>query len=402
MQHTTVVPSSSAPTRRISSRGTAQRLRALKPEILALVEGILDSGVIEKGPYNQQLARRFQELCGAQNRGVPCDSGTDALKMALLASNIGPGDEVIVPELSFISTVSAVHEVGATPVFVDIEEGTFTMDPTAAEAAITARTKGIIPVCLFGMPVDADAFLALGKTYSLSIIGDAAQAHGAEYKGRRVGNLGFDYEIFSLAAVKNVGGWRFGGIVMFKDPSRERLLHQLVDLGRSPDESYLHSVHGLRANMDEFNAAVITLELEHLEEWNAQRRRHAEENDAALACYAPRLATPARPRDRRSVYWQYCLTCETKALRDQLHAYLRARLIETAHYPCVLSDQPSICLGKLPYSVATNTVARKVVDQQLWLPFWPEMPGEDRAYIIASIHEFFADGHARRKYTYYT
>jgi len=152
---------SPTPLRTIRARGVDRRLRALKPEILALVESILDSGVIEKGPHVAALAREFQQLCHAPQRPVPCDSGTDALKMALLASGIGLGDEVLVPQLSFMSTASAVHEVGATPVFVDIqaEADTYAMSIPAAEAAITERTRAIVPVHVFGLPVDADALL---------------------------------------------------------------------------------------------------------------------------------------------------------------------------------------------------------------------------------------------------
>jgi len=175
---------SPTPRRPIRARGVDRRLRALKPEILALVESIIDGGVIEKGPHVAALAREFQQLCHAPNQPVPCDSGTDALKMALLASGVRSGDEVLVPQLSFMSTASAVHEVGATPVFVDIEAeaNTYAMSPRAAEAAITERTRAVIPVHLFGLPVDADAFLELGERCHLTIIGDAAQAHGARYK----------------------------------------------------------------------------------------------------------------------------------------------------------------------------------------------------------------------------
>ncbi len=390
---------SPTPLRTIRARGVDRRLRALKPEILALVESILDSGVIEKGPHVAALAREFQQLCHAPYQPVPCDSGTDALKMALLASGIGPGDEVLVPQLSFMSTASAVHEVGATPVFVDIEAeaDTYAMSIPAAEAAITERTRAIVPVHLFGLPVDADAFLQLGQRFQLTIIGDAAQAHGASYKERSVGNLGFDFETFSLAAVKNMGGWRFGGIVTYRDPRMELLLHQLADLGRSPGESYTHSIHGLRATMDEFNAAIIRLQLAHLEAWNALRRQQAAEHDAAFADLAPALHTPVQLADRVSAYWQYCLRCESRALRDVLHASLRARGIETAHYPCVLSEQPAIKAGRKPYRVASSQAAEKAVGEQLWLPFWPEMLEEDRAYLRACVREVVNRGAGRRK-----
>jgi len=399
--HTEEVGSVSNPTPRrpIQARGVDRRLRALKPEILALVESIIDSGVIEKGPHVAALAREFQQLCHAPNPPVPCDSGTDALKMALLASGVGPGDEVLVPQLSFMSTASAVHEVGATPVFVDIEAeaDTYAMSPRAAEAAITERTRAVIPVHVFGLPVDADALLALGERSHLTIIGDAAQAHGARYKERMVGNLGFAFETFSLAAVKNIGGWRFGGIVTYRDPRMQLLLHQLADLGRSPGESYVHAVHGLRANMDEFNAAIIHLQLTHLEEWNALRREQAAEHDAGLADLAPALRTPVQLPERVSAYWQYCLRCESRELRDVLHASLRARGIETAHYPCVLAEQPAITSGRKPYRVVSSAAAQKAVGEQLWLPFWPEMPEEDRVYLRQCVREVVNSGAGRRK-----
>jgi len=390
---------SPTPRRPIRARGVDRRLRALKPEILALVESIIDGGVIEKGPHVAALAREFQQLCHAPNQPVPCDSGTDALKMALLASGVRSGDEVLVPQLSFMSTASAVHEVGATPVFVDIEAeaNTYAMSPRAAEAAITERTRAVIPVHLFGLPVDADAFLELGERYHLTIIGDAAQAHGARYKERIVGNLGFAFETFSLAAVKNIGGWRFGGIVTYRDPPMQLLLQQLADLGRSPGESYVHAVHGLRANMDEFNAAIIRLQLTHLEEWNALRREQAAEHDAALADLAPAIRTPVQLTECVSAYWQYCLHCESRELRDVLHASLRARGIETAHYPCVLSEHPAITSGRKPYRVVSSAAAQKAVGEQLWLPFWPEMPEEDRVYLRQCVREVINSGVGRRK-----
>jgi dTDP-4-amino-4,6-dideoxygalactose transaminase len=383
-------------TRKIRLRGVDVRLRSLKAGILQVIAEILESGMIEKGPYNARLAVAFQHMCGSPNRGVPCDSGTDALKMALLASGIGPGDEVIVPEISFMSTASAVQEVGATPVFVDVESGTATMSAQAAEAAITTRTRAIIPVHLFGMPVDVDGLLALGKHKGLRIIGDAAQAHGAAYHGRRVGNLGFDFECFSLAAVKNIGGWRFGGIVTFLDPDMELLLLQLSDLGRSPGESYIHNIHGLRATMDEMNAAVILLQLPYLEQWNSMRRAYAAAYDEALADLGPALTTPVAPPGRRPVYWQYCLRLSTRQLRDALAADLREAGIEVGNYPCVLSEQPSIKCGRYPYRNTDAPVARSVVERLLWIPIWPEMSESDRVYICTSIRSFFAQGRIRK------
>jgi len=384
---------SQAMMRHVPIRGVAARLRALKPEILDAFDALIDSGIIEKGPYSRRLSESFQAMCGAPYPGVPCDSGTDALKLALEACGIGPGDEVLVPEVSFYSTVSTVHESGATPVFVDIEPDTYTMNPAAAEAAISARTRAIIPVHLFGLPVAVEAFLHLRRHHGIAIIGDAAQAHGAEYGGRRVGNLGFDYETFSLAAVKNIGGVRFAGIVMHLAPEMALPLAEMVDLGRSPGESYLHSRHGFRANMDEINAAVILLQLAHLDEWNAQRRQMADQYDEGLSRFAPSIQLPARPPQRLSAWWQYCLACESRQLRDQLHAFLREHGVGSAHYPCVLSQQPAITQGRRPYRVADHsTQARRAVERMLWVPFWPEMLEEDRAYVLDTISAFFDRG----------
>ncbi len=368
----------------------------MKAEILALMSAILDSGIIEKGPYVRQLAAAFQAMCGAPHPGVPCDSGTDALKIALEALGIGPGDEVIVPELSFMSTVSAVHELGATPVFADIlPDGSYTLDPQAAEAALTGRTAAIIPVHLFGLPVDAQAFVRLQERYGLPIIGDAAQAHGAEYCGKRVGNLGFTFEVFSLAAVKNVGGWRFGGIVLHRDPEIAPTLQQLVDLGRSPGESYLHSRHGFRANMDEMNAGIILLQLPHLDEWNAAREQIAARYDEALMPFAPAIQPPTRFVDRRSAWWQYAIGCQTPQLRDRLHRYLRSYGVESVHYPCILSEQPAIQRGRRPYRVTSNEQAKDAVARQLLLPIYPELIPEQQEYVLTCIRSFFEQGYHR-------
>src|SRR5260370_16770376 len=159
------------------------------------------------------------------------------------------------------------------------------------------------------------------------------------------------------------------------------LLQQLADLGRAPGESYVHAVHGLRENMDEFKAAILHLQITHLEEWNALRREQAAEHDAGLADLAPALRTPVQLPERVSAYWQYCLRCESRELRDVLHASLRARGIETAYYPCVLAEQPAITSGRKPYRVPSAAAAQKAVGEQLSLPFCPESPHEPPAYL---------------------
>jgi len=255
---------------------------ALKPEIDAAIQGILDTCQFTLGKEVAAFEEEFAAYSGS-SIGCGVNSGTSALHLALLAAGVGPGDEVITVPFTFVATVSAIHYSGAKTVFVDVDPKTFTMSPDAIERAITPRTKAIMPVHLYGQPADMDPILAIARKHGLVVIEDAAQAHGAEYKGRRVGSLG-DLACFSFYPGKNLGALGDGGAVVTSDADLARRIRQLRNYGS--EIKYDHQLAGFNSRLDELQAAVLRVKLRHLDDWNARRR-------SAAAYYLSRLL-PAR------------------------------------------------------------------------------------------------------------
>ena len=350
---------------------------SLKEEIDAAVARVLVSGQFVLGPEVAAFEEEFAAYCHARD-GVAVNSGTSALHLALLAAGIGPGDEVITVAFTFVATVAAIHYVQARPVFVDIEPRSYTMDVTQIESAVTERTKAIIPVHLYGQPADMDPILEIARRHDLIVIEDAAQAHGAEYKGRRVGSIG-DLGCFSFYPGKNLGAYGEGGMVVTNNPEYTRALRLLRDWGQ--ERKYHHVVKGYNYRMEGLQGAILRVKLRHLESWTESRRAHAARYDKLLAdCEVqPPVALP----HNRHVYHIYAVRA---AARDALRRTLDEQGIQTGiHYPIPVHLQeayadPACRPGDLP---STELAASEVLS----LPMYPELSESQIEAVCAAMPE---------------
>jgi dTDP-4-amino-4,6-dideoxygalactose transaminase len=330
---------------------------SIKDEIDTAVLDVLASGRFALGPEVAAFEEEFSAFCGADH-GIAVSSGTSALHLALLAAGVGPGDEVITVPFTFVATVATIRYAGATPVFVDI-------DPVAN--AITPHTKAIIPVHLFGQPADLDPLLALAHRHHLTVIEDASQAHGAEYRGRRVGGLG-DLGCFSFYPAKNLGAYGEGGIVVTNDETHAQTVRSLRSWGE--DRRYHHTRPGFNYRMDAIQGAILRVKLRHLPAWTDARRRIAMTYDRVLATMD--ITTPAVQPYARHVYHLYAVQT---AHRDTLHRALDAEGIQTGlHYPVPLHLQPAY--ADLGGRIGDYPCAEAAAAATLTLPVYPELPDE--------------------------
>lgn len=299
--------------------------RSIRAELEPAVLKVLASGQYALGPEVAAFEAEFAEFCDVPY-AVAVNTGTSALHLALLAIGVQPGDEVITVASTFVATVAAIDYCGARPVFVDVEPDTLNMDPGLIEARITERTKAILPVHLHGQPADMDPILAIAHRHGLKVIEDAAQAHDAEYRGRRVGSLG-DLACFSFYPGKNLGACGEGGMVVTANPDHAETLRMLRDWGQS--RKYHHVLKGFNYRMDGIQGAVLRVKLRHLKDWTEARRRHAALYDELLA--GAGVETPVAKDDVRHVYHIYAIRSDQ---RDALQKALAERGISTAiHYP---------------------------------------------------------------------
>jgi dTDP-4-amino-4,6-dideoxygalactose transaminase len=358
--------------------------RSIKNDIDRAVARVLDSTQFVLGPEVAAFEEEFAASCGAQH-GVAVNSGTSALHLALLAAGVGPGDEVITVPFTFVATVAAIRYTGATPVFVDIDPVSFTMNPAAAAGAVTPRTKAILPVHLYGQPADVDALIDIARRHGLTLIEDAAQAHAAAYKGRRVGSLG-DLACFSFYPGKNLGAYGEGGIVTTSDASHAKRLRMLRDWGQ--EQRYHHVIQGFNYRMEGLQGAILRVKLKHLEAWTEARRALAARYDAALAGAA--VQTPVARADSRHVYHIY-------AVRTGDRAALQQRLLEEGiqtglHYPVPVHLQSAH--GDLGYTEGDFPHAERAAREVLSLPLYPELAVEQANQVAAAVQRH-AIGRAR-------
>jgi dTDP-4-amino-4,6-dideoxygalactose transaminase len=327
---------------------------------------VLDSGQFVLGDEVVAFEREFAAYCGAAD-AVAVNSGTSALHLALLAAGIGPGDEVVTVPYTFIATIAAIQYAGATPVLVDIEPATCTMDPARVEAAITPRTKAIVPVHLYGHPADMDPILEIARRRNLLVIEDAAQAHGAEYKRRRCGSLGH-LAAFSFYPGKNLGACGEGGALVTSSGNFAATARSLRSWGEQ--RRYEHSVKGFNYRMDAIQGAILRVKLRKLEAWTDARRNRAAEYGRALAGRG--VLTPIERAGCRHVYHVYAVRVPD---RDARRAYLQARGIQTGvHYPIPAHLQPAYT--DLGYGPGDFPVAEEVAREILSLPIYPELRPE--------------------------
>jgi dTDP-4-amino-4,6-dideoxygalactose transaminase len=354
--------------------------RSIKSEIDEALGRVLESSQFVLGPEVAAFEKEFAAFSQAPY-AVAVNTGTSALHLSLLAAGIGPGDEVITVPFTFVATVAAIHYTGATPVLVDIDPSTFTMDPARLEAAITGRTKAMMPVHLYGHPADLDPILEMARRHKLLVIEDACQAHGAEYKGRRVGSIG-DLGCFSFYPGKNLGAYGEGGLVTTNNAEYGHKIRVLRDWGA--EHKYHHLLKGYNYRMDGIQGAILRVKLRHLEKWNEARRAHAVRYSQLLAgsgVGAPQPAPWARP-----VYHVYAVRT---ADRTGWQKSLNDRGIQTGiHYPVPVHLQrayadPRYREGDFPQSEAA---AREVLS----LPMFPEMTEEQIQTVCTALRELAA------------
>ncbi len=337
--------------------------QSIKEEVNGAIQGVLDSCQFTLGSEVVAFEKEFAEYSGSVH-GMGVNTGTSALHLALLAAGVGKGDEVITVPFTFVATVSAVDYTGAKAVFVDIDPVTFTMDPAQVEAAITPRTKAIIPVHLYGQTADMDPILAIAKKHGLVVIEDAAQAHGAEYKGRRCGSMG-DMGCFSFYPGKNLGAAGEGGMVVTANPEFARTVRMLRDWGA--EKKYHHVLKGYNFRLEGIQGAVLRVKLRHLEKWTEARRAAAKRYDHLLPGSGVDL--PRQMDYARHVYHIYAVrTTQRAALQDAL----TAQGVQTGiHYPFPVHLLPAF--ADLGYRAGQFPHSERAANEVLSLPMFPEL-----------------------------
>jgi dTDP-4-amino-4,6-dideoxygalactose transaminase len=336
---------------------------SIKGEVDAAIQGVLETCQFTLGPEVAAFEREFAAYCQSP-QGVGVNTGTSALHLSLLAAGVGRGDEVITVPFTFIASVSAIDYTGATPVFVDIDPLRFTMDPQAVEAAITPRTKAIIPVHLYGQPADMDPIMEIARRHGLVVIEDACQAHGAEYKGRRAGSIG-DFGCFSFYPGKNLGAYGEGGMVVTGSAEHARTIRMLRDWGA--EKKYEHVLRGFNFRLEGMQGAVLRVKLRHLERWTEARRTAAAHYDALFADSG--VAFPWAARDSRHVYHLYVVrSAHRRAWQD----VLAAQGIQTGiHYPTPVHLLPAF--AGLGYRAGQFPHSERAASEVLSLPMFPEL-----------------------------
>jgi len=336
---------------------------SIKDEIDCAIAAVLESSQFVLGKEVAAFETEFADYCGAAH-AIGVNSGTSALHLALLAAGVGPGDEVITVPFTMVASVAAIVYTGARPVLVDIDARSFTMDVSQTAAAVTPRTKAILPVHLYGQPADMDPLLELARRHNLSVIEDAAQAHGAKYKGRRAGSIG-DIGCFSFYPTKNLGAFGEGGAVVTNNPKHAHRIRMLRDWGT--EKKYEHLLKGYNYRLEGLQGAILRVKLRHLEKWTEARRAHAAEYSGLL--HGSGVQLPCEMPYARHVYHTYTVRSQQ---RDQLQQQLQASGVQTAvHYPIPVHLQPAY--ADLGYGPGAFPVSEQAAREVLSLPMYPEL-----------------------------
>lgn len=354
---------------------------SIKSEIDEAIARVLAQTAFIQGEDVALLEQEFASFCGARE-GVGVASGTEALRLALLALGVGPGDEVITTPLTFIATASAIVHVGARPVFADVDPVTLNIDPSHIEAAVTSRTKAIIAVHLHGNPADMDPIREVADRHGLKVIEDAAQAHGARYKGRRVGTLS-DVACFSFYPGKNLGAYGDAGMVITDDPQVAEQVRLLRDHGRR--DKYEHLQVGSNSRLDTIQAAIVRAKLRHLEQWNDRRRAIARLYRSLLE--GTGLGLPQEDEWAEPVYHLFVVRTPE---RDRLQASLKRAGIATGiHYPIPLHLQPAF--SSLGYGAGDFPYSEQAANDMLSIPIYPELSDTQVHQVARVIREALAE-----------
>ncbi len=367
--------------RRVETLDLKKEMELYGSEIRAAIEDVLESGQFIGGPAITQLEAELSERLGVTH-AIAVSSGTDAILCALMALEIGPGDEVIVPSFTFFATAGCVARLGAKPVFVDVDPRTFNLDPEQIEAAVTPKTRAIMPVHLYGQCADMDPICEIGKRRGLCVIEDAAQALGAQYKGRNACTLG-DIACLSFYPTKNLGGFGEGGMILTEDERLAEVCRQLRTHGES--ERYYHDRIGGNFRLDTMKAAILLVKLKHLDTFTRRRRETAERYNELLR-EVP-VQRPFVPTHQAPVYHQYTIQCDR---RDELKASLQEHRIGTAvYYPVPLHLQT--CFEGLGYRCGSLPVTERVCQRVLSLPCHPMLHDGDIEHVAKRIRECYGE-----------
>jgi dTDP-4-amino-4,6-dideoxygalactose transaminase len=350
---------------------------SIKVEIDAAIKNVIDNTSFIGGQVVSNFEKEFAVHMGV-NHCIGCANGTDSLEMLLQAMNVGPGDEVIVPAISWISTSECVSTVGATPIFVDIDPLTYTIDTSLIEDAITSKTKVIIPVHLYGQPCNMREIMSIAKKHNLRVLEDCAQSHDAKFEGQKVGTFG-DCASFSFYPGKNLGAYGDAGCMVTNNDEIARTVRMIANHGQ--EGKHNHIMEGRNSRMDGIHAAVLSVKLKYLEEWTAARISCAKEYSNRLSS---EVVTPSAIDSGVHVYHLYVIRSKK---RDQLKAYLEAKNIQTAiHYPTALPFMK--CYEHRNFGKGSFPVARKYQDEILSLPMYRELKVENIETVCNTINEF--------------
>jgi dTDP-4-amino-4,6-dideoxygalactose transaminase len=349
----------------------------LREEMVQAVTEVMDSTTYVLGPKVAAFEEAFAAYVGAKH-AIGVNTGTSALHLALICAGVGPGDEVITVPMTFIATSWAISYCGASPVFVDVDAVTYTMDPSQVEKKITPKTKAILPVHLYGQPADLKPLLEIGKRHGIPVIEDCAQSHGAKYYDRNVGTFGKS-GCFSFYPGKNLGAYGEGGAIVTNDDAIAARMRALRD--HAQEKRYHHQEIGFNYRMDSFQGAVLGIKLRHIEKWS-EARSAAAENYKKLLAGLP-LQAPVQAPGRRSVWHLYVVL---HPQRDRLQKELQARNVHTGlHYPIPLHLQKAY--KHLGYQAGDFPVSERVGRECLSLPMFPELTGRQQEAVADALEE---------------
>lgn len=363
----------------ISLADPARQFQSLKEQLLRRFESFIDGGTYIMGEAVALLERRIAEALGTSH-AIGVANGTDALVLTLDAFGIGAGDEVVTTPYSFFATAEAILIRGATPVFADVDPATFNLDPDRVEAAITPRTKAILPVHLFGQPADMDAIGEIARKHGLIVIEDACQAFGARYKGKPVGSFGHA-ACFSFFPTKNLGTMGDGGMVVTSDPAVASRIRKLRHHGST--KKYFHDTIGYNSRLDEFHAHVLLSAMDHIDRWNERRRALAERYSRSLS-NLPYLDLPGEPEHSRGVYHLYCIGSDD---REGILSALRQADVQTGvYYPCPLHLQQAC--APLGYRPGDLPEAERLAKRLFAIPLHPFLTASEQDHVLSALRRY--------------
>ncbi|WP_330949252.1 DegT/DnrJ/EryC1/StrS family aminotransferase [Virgibacillus sp. MG-45] len=369
--------------RKVKMLDLSEQYSNMRDEMLQTIDEVIGSSQFILGSHVKKLENDIAQFSNVSN-GIGVGNGSDAIHIALQAAGIKEGDEVITTPFTFFATAGSIVRAGAVPVFVDIDPITFNIDPEKIEDAITNKTKAIIPVHLYGQMADMDKIAVIAQKYELAIIEDAAQAIGAEYNGKKPGEIG-TAATYSFFPTKNLGAYGDGGMIVTSDDSVAEKSRVIRVHGSKP--KYYHHVLGYNSRLDEIQAAILNVKFKKLPDFGKQRRERASFYSQGLKGISNFVTTPVEKEGNYHVFHQYTLRVSK---RDELQQFLKENGIDSMiYYPMPLHVQP--VFENLGYKKGDFPLAEKAAEEALSLPMYPELKQEDQTYVIEKIIEFYKE-----------